>query len=596
MKNISYDKVNLMSGFLFDKQELNRTTTIDAVYDQFFETGRIDAFRFEWKDGDEKRPHYFWDSDVAKWIEGAAYVIEKHPTPELLGRIEWLVERIKEHQGEDGYFNIYFTLVAPEGRWTDRDKHELYCAGHLMEAAVAYAQVTGKTDFLDCMEKYADYIHRVFVVEKSAAFVTPGHEEIEIALIRMYETTGKKKFLDLAAFFINSRGVAEEPMLDEYRQTHKPVREQTEAEGHAVRALYLYTSMAMLAKETGDESLTRACQALWQDITRRKMYVTGACGSTPIGESFTRPYDLPNEGAYAETCASIALMFFARAMLSLENRAEYADVLERALYNGVMSGLSLSGDAFFYTNPLAICKSEYFENSWGKRKLPRTQRRKVFKCSCCPPNLNRLLPTLGGYLYGMEGDRLYINQFAASEMRDGEISCAVQTDYPRRGAVRLSVMGARELAVRIPSWCDRFTCTAEYRMEHGYAVISEPCGEILFDFDMTPKAVRCDPRVVRNMGRICWMRGPIVYCAEAVDNGDDLHTVSVSANAEIEVVENRAFGLPCLKMPCKKRLPTEALYASGVPSIAEAELTLIPYSCFANRGESEMLVWIVEER
>ncbi|MBO5939290.1 MAG: glycoside hydrolase family 127 protein [Clostridia bacterium] len=595
MKNISYENVTITSGFLFDKQELNRNTTIGAVYDQFFETGRIDAFRFEWKEGDEKKPHYFWDSDVAKWIEGAAYIIQKHPTPELLEKIEWLVERIKEHQGEDGYFNIFYTVCEPDGRWTNRDRHELYCAGHLMEAAVAYAQVTGKTDFLDCMEKYADYIQRVFVEEKSAAFVTPGHEEIELALIRMYEYTEKKKFLDLAAFFINARGVVEEPMMDEYRQTHKPVREQTAAEGHAVRALYLYTSMAMLAAKTGDEALACACRTLWKDITRRKMYVTGACGSTPIGEAFTAPFDLPNEGAYAETCASIALMFFGRAMLALENRAEYADVIERALYNGVLSGLSLSGDEFFYTNPLAICKSEYFENCWGKRKLPRTQRLKVFKCSCCPPNLNRLLPTLGGYLYGIEGERLYVNQFASSGVCDGEISCAVKTDYPRSGEVRISARGAKELAVRVPSWCDKITCNVSYRIENGYAIIQEPKSEVVFWFHMAPKAVRSDPRVVRNMGRICFMRGPIVYCAEAVDNGEDLHTVSVSADAEITVVKNQAFGLPCLKLPCRKRLPDDLLYASGTPNFAETELTLIPYHCFANRGESEMLVWLAEE-
>jgi len=596
VKNISYENVTLTSGFLFDKQELNRTITLDAVYNQFFETGRIDAFRFAWKEGDENPPHYFWDSDVAKWIEGAAYVLRKHPTTELLEKIEWLVERIKEHQGEDGYFNIYFTVRVPDGRWTDRDKHELYCAGHLMEAAVAYAQVTGRTDFLDCMEKYADYIHRVFVEEKSAAFVTPGHEEIELALLRMYEYTEKKKFLDLAAFFINSRGVVEEPEMTEYRQTHKPVREQSEAEGHAVRALYLYTSMAMLAEKTGDVSLARACKTLWHDITHRKMYVTGACGSTPIGESFTAPFDLPNEGAYAETCASIALMFFGKAMLSLENRAEYADVIERALYNGVLSGISLSGDEFFYTNPLAICKSEYFENSWGKRKLPRTQRLKVFKCSCCPPNLNRLLPTLGGYLYGVEGERLYINQFASSGVFEGEISCAVMTDYPKSGEVKIATKGARELAVRIPSWCNQFTCNFSYRMENGYAVIESPCEEVVFAFDMTPKAVRCDPRVVRNLGRICFTRGPIVYCAEAVDNGEDLHTVSVSADVEVTVVKNGIFALPCLTLPCRKRLPADSLYASGTPSYAETMLTLIPYHCFANRGESEMLVWLAEEK
>ena len=340
MKTISFNNVDLLGGYLFDKQELNRKITINSVYDRFDDTGRIGAFNFDYTPDtpEELKPHIYWDSDVAKWMEGACYILTKHKNPDLEAKVDALVAKIKEHQCEDGYFNIHFTIVEPELRFTDRKWHELYCAGHLMEAAVAYAEATGKTDFLDCMEKYADLIHRVFVVEKSAGFSTPGHQEIELALIRMYLYTGKKKFLDLAKHFIDTRGAVEESWKEDYNQSHLPVREQTEAVGHSVRAMYLYTGMAMLAKETGDEALANACKKLWNDTTLRKMYITGGLGSTPIGEAFSNPFDLPNDQAYTETCAGIGLMFFANAMLALENDAKYADVTERILYNGVQIG------------------------------------------------------------------------------------------------------------------------------------------------------------------------------------------------------------------------------------------------------------------
>ena len=238
MKTVTYDRVNLTDGFLFEKQELNRKVTIDAVYDRFNETGRVGAFDFSWKEGDEKKPHIYWDSDIAKWMEGAAYILRKHPTPALEEKVDALVAKIQANQCSDGYFNIYYTVCEPEGRFQNRDMHELYCAGHLMEAAVAYAETTGKTDFLACMEKYADYIAKVFAEEKSAKFFTPGHEEIELALVRMYRYTKKKKYLDLAAYFINQRGVDQsENFRGVYDQSHLPVREQTEALGHAVRAV-----------------------------------------------------------------------------------------------------------------------------------------------------------------------------------------------------------------------------------------------------------------------------------------------------------------------------------------------------------------------
>ena len=599
MKTVSFNNVELISGYLFDKQELNRKTTINAVYDRFYDTGRIGAFNFDYIEGvsdPAMKPHIFWDSDVAKWMEGASYIIKKHPTPELEAKLDALVEKIKKNQGEDGYFNIYYTVIKPEDRFTDRSRHELYCAGHLMEAAIAYADATGKTDFLDCMEKYADYIKKVFVDEKSAAFSTPGHQEIEIALVKMYLFTGKKKFLDLAAYFVDTRGTIEEKDTTtggNYSQSHLPVREQTEAVGHSVRAMYLYTGMAMLAKETGDEKLISACKTLWNDTVLRKMYVTGGLGSTRIGEAFTNAFDLPNDTAYAETCAGIGLMFFSEAMLALENDAKYADIIERVLYNGVLSGLSLDGKAFFYENPLEITINDQFVNSHGSRRLPITERVECFSCSCCPPNINRLLPSLGNYIYGIDGDTLYVNQFVSSSLDDNGITCKIETTYPNGNTIKVKAEGASKVAVRIPAWCDSFKLNKPYVIENGYAIVENDGGEICLTLDMTPRIVYADSRIKADANRVCIMRGPIVYCAEGVDNGENLHRFIIPSEIKATESFNESFGLYTLEVPCKKRVEFEGgLYSNKPPKAVDATLKLIPYDCFANRGESDMLVWL----
>ena len=593
MKTFSFNSVELTDGYLFDKQELNRKITINSVYDRFYDTGRIGAFNFDYgKNPDSPKPHVFWDSDVAKWIEGAAYIIKKNPSPELEEKIDALVEKIKQNQDENGYFNIYYTVCEPENRFTDRDRHELYCAGHLMEAAIAYADATGKRDFLDCMEKYAEHIRKVFIEEQSAAFSTPGHEEIELALVKMYLFTKKEKYLDMARFFIDTRGTKPEPKASFYCQAHKPVREQTEAVGHSVRAMYLYTGMAMLAAQTGDEKLISACRKLWEDTVLRKMYVTGGLGSTHIGEAFTVPFDLSNAEAYTETCAGIGLMFFSNAMLAFENNARYADAIERVLYNGVLSGLSLDGTAFFYENPLEINLREKYENRIGRRRLPITQRLTHFGCSCCPPNVNRLLSSLGNYIYGADGDTLYVNQFVSSRLDADGISCEQKTGYPNNGRVTLSVSGAKKVAVRIPDWCESFEINKPYEMKNGYAVVDNDCNVIEVSFDLTPRAVFGDPRIRHDACRLAVMRGPIVYCAEAVDNEDNLHTLVLPSEIKASESFDEKFGLYTLSVPCKKRIPFEGgLYSSKAPITEETTVKLIPYSGFANRGESEMQVW-----
>lgn len=607
MKTFYHSAVKLTSGYLYEKQELNRKITVNAVYDRFSDTGRFEAFKFNYTEGGDKpKPHFFWDSDVAKWIEGAAYILSKNDDPALEEKVDAVVEDIKRNQGEDGYFNIYFTVIAPEKRFTDRDKHELYCAGHLMEAAVAYSEAKGKNDFLDCMERYADYIYKVFIEEKSAGFTTPGHEEIEFALIRMYRHTGKKKYLEMAKFFIDERGMRLEEYPGEnkmklsdrecskYNQSHMPVRKQSEAVGHSVRAMYLYMAMAALAKETSDKELADACRRLWEDTVTKKMYVTGGIGSTHMGECFTHPYDLPNDTAYAETCAAIGLAFFAHNMLGLENDAKYADVIERALYNGVLSGYSQNGKGFFYENPLEINLSERFANPWGKKRLPITERVECFKCSCCPPNIVRVMSSLGNYVYGYEDGILYVNQFISSELNEDGILCKMTTDYPRTGVISVRAEGVERVAVRIPAWCDSFKINAPYTIENGYAVVKAD-REIIVELDMAVKTVWANTDVARDAGRVCVMRGPIVYCAEGVDNGNNLHRFSISADFGYTVSEGE-FGLPEITVDAYKAESTDdILYSNKAPENKMTQLKLIPYNSFANRGESDMSVWIREK-
>ena len=589
MKSIYYDKVTLDSGYLADKQKLNETVTINAVYDRFYDTGRIGAFDFDWKEGDDKKPHIFWDSDVAKWMEGAIYIYAKTGDKDLLEKVETLIEKIKKHQLDDGYFNIYYTVCNPEGRFTNRDKHELYCAGHLLEAAVAYAEVTGKTDFLDCMEKYTDLIHRVFVVEKSAQFDTPGHEEIEYALIRAYRFTGKVKFLELAEYFINTRGSENDRDRAAYNQSHKPVREQDSAVGHSVRAVYLYTAMAALAKEKEDERLFDACKKLYDDIMT-KMYVTGGIGSTRYGEAFTVPYDLPNDTAYTETCAGIGLAMFANEMLSLENNAKYADTVERVIYNGILSGLSLDGKSFFYENPLEITLGARYNLPWKEVRMPITQRVECFGCSCCPPNINRFFGSLSRFFFAVDSDTLYINQFASSTLKDGDITCTVRTDYPISGKIEVSASGVQKVAVRIPWWCDKFSIDCDYEMKDGYAFISEE--NAVIEFDMTPFVLYADPRVIRDEGKACVMRGPVVYCAEGIDNGV-LHSLTLKTPLEITEKTDEYYGLVTLEAAgFKKQNFSGSIYSKTPPVAEKTTVKLIPYNSFANRGETDMAVWL----
>ena len=594
--------VKITGGYWKKKTDLVRNVTVNAVYDRFKESGRIDAFRCDWREGMPGRPHIFWDSDVAKWIEGASYILSGEKDPLLEQRIEEIIDDIEKNQREDGYFNIYFTVIEPYRRFTDRSCHELYCAGHLMEAACAYFNATGRDRFLKIMEKYADHIARVFTVEHSAKFNTPGHEEIELALFKMYKTTGSERFLDLMKYFLETRGQkdnAEMQIVNEprYSQSHAPIRDQHEAFGHSVRAVYLYSAMADLARQTGDKELFAACRDLFRDITQRKMYVTGGIGSTCIGEAFTVPYDLPNSQAYTETCASIGMIFFSdRMFLSDPDKdSSYADIIELELYNGALSGLSLDGDKFFYENPLEIrmYDRQRITATKDRERWPITQRVKEFSCSCCPPNIVRLIPSVGRYFYAFDEDEgaVYINQFGQSEFELGKVRVSQSTEYPSDGTVNIE--SNVPVYVRIPGWCNgEFTSDREYTYRNGYARFD--AGRTSVVFRLEPTLYRADPRCANNIGKAVLRYGPFIYCAEGVDNGGDVHTLCFDRRRVNEAVFDRSdlFSAPVITVPGIRLLCDDRLYTSGDERYVRTDIKLIPYCCFANRGETDMLVYL----
>jgi len=629
-------RVRIDDTFWAPRMEINRRVTLPVEYRQLKDTGRIDAFRLDWQPGRPNRPHQFWDSDVAKWIEAAGYSLATHPDPDLEALVDGVIDLIAAAQQSDGYLNVYYTVVEPGRRWTNlRDMHELYCAGHLMEAAVAYYEGTGKRRLLDVMCRYADHIASVFGPGEGQRRGYPGHEEIELALVKLYRATGEKRYLDLAAFFINERGSrphyydleAEERGEDpaayrfrdySYNQSHLPVREQTDAVGHAVRAMYLYSGMADVAAETGDESLLAACERLWESATRRRMYVTGGIGSTAHGERFTYDYDLPNATAYAETCAAIGLVFWASRMLQISPRGEYADVMERALYNGVLSGISLDGRQFFYANPLEVNRRAWEALPEDERPRNTTPvRQDWFGCACCPPNIARLLASLGKYVYSQGKDTAWVHLYIAGSVQlhlDGlQVGLRQETDYPWDGGVVVHVDPQEPaeftLALRIPGWCrePRLTMNGEDvaladTARDGYAHLTRrwaPGDSVALTLPMPAERVHAHPEVRDNAGRVALQRGPLVYCLEEHDNVENLHDVSLPEGAVLtERWDADLLGgvmtLAARAHRSETSWWTDALYRKGPARRKSENLIAIPYYAWANRGLGSMLVWIRE--
>lgn len=603
MENIGFDKVNIKSSMWHEFQKMNKEKTINSVRKRFIETGRFDAFKCDWKEGMDKKPHFFWDSDVAKWIEGIAYIVTVERNEVLEKYVDDIVELIEKNQHKNGYFNIFYTVCAPGEEWTKRKNHELYCAGHLIEAAVAYKKATKKDKFLKCMIKYADYIYKVFVEDESTAFVTGGHEEIELALVRLFEETNNKKYLDLATFFIDMRGNNDKDFEEDvsyeeraYDQSHLPVRKQFTAEGHAVRACYLYSAMADLAKLNSDKELFDACRALFKNIVEKRMYVTGGIGSSRVKESFTIDYDLPNQYAYSESCAAISLAMFANRMLKLENDRIYSDIIEKVIYNAGISGISLSGNRFFYENPLAFGRKldeqeEKFMDAYG-RKSPIRQRVEVFECSCCPPNINRFFASIGNYICSQSDDVIYIHQFINSEIKlDDDTQLKIETVYPKNGNIKITYNGSKKISVRLPSWCDDYKTSKNCNFENGYMNFGN-IQEVIIDFKMQPSLVRACSKVIDNSGKVAVMYGPVVFCAEAIDNGENLGDISIVANGKFEIEKDDFTNFYKIVADGKRFREQTTLYSKYIDNASDCKLKLIPYYAFANRGDSEMQVWL----
>ena len=583
---------------------------------------------------DEFYGFVFQDSDFSKWIEAVGYSLASHPDEDLEKVADEAIDIVCRAQTEDGYLDTYYIINGMDKVFTNlRDHHELYCLGHLIEGAVAYYQGTGKDKLLRAAMRFADYVADRFGTEDGKITGYPGHEIAEMALFRLSEVTGEEKYAKLAEYFIDQRGQAplyfdqEHPTpkgepykIDYYHQAHIPVRQQKEAVGHAVRAVYLYSGMADMARKTGDPELLEACRRLWKSIVTEKMYITGGIGGTHIGEAFSFPYDLPNDTDYAETCASIGLVFFARRMLQIEAKREYADVMELALFNGILSGIAMDGKSFFYVNPLevipAACKLD-------ERKMHvKPVRQKWFGCACCPPNIARLVASISNYAYTENEDTLFLHLYIGADIKKNGYTIRVESALPENGDLILRTTpeplssvakdgekSTLKLAVRIPAWCeDEYSLegidTAETEIRDGYLYFDVPVGpsEIRIRFTMQAKWVVADRKVAEDRGQVALVRGPVVYCVEEVDNGAELGSLCV--DPENPIVESRTdiegVSVKSMEVDGYRIVSGEdgAEYVSGLYHTYQGmektpcRIKLIPYRLWANRGEGEMRVYL----
>jgi len=605
--SVSFKNVNITGGFWHNKQRINKNITAEAVYSRFSDTHRFEALSCNWREGFVYEPHIYWDSDVAKWLEGAAYILAKEKNERLEQLCDKAIADIVSNQEDSGYFNSHFLVMDQGDRFKVRRNHELYCAGHLMEAACAYYEATGKDAFLKAMCRYADYIYDTFYVYQRASFVTGGHPEVELALVKLADTTGNAKYLELAKFFVDMRGNnSKDTRLRDiyefsYDQSHRPLKEQDTAEGHAVRAQYIYAAMADIADRYKDDVYYAACEKLFSNIVQRRMYITGATGSTYWGEAFTVDYDLPNKSAYGETCASIGLGLFARRMQKMKPDAKYADAVERVMYNGALSGVSLDGNSFFYSNLLELdpTVTDYNPSTTKKLRNPQPRRSKIFNTSCCPPNIMRFIASIADNFYTYTDDTVFIHQYAESTAQINGNTVTQKTNYPVDGEIRINLSGGfKRIAVRIPGWCENFCISGPYTFIDGYAYIEVPqTGSIMLSLDMSPQLIESNPKVQENAGRVAVMRGPIVYCAEGIDNGRLLRSLLLIPGNAFEEAKSDLFQVPVLTTIGLRKEGGEQLYRAYKNDYVETRIKLIPYFGHANRGVSEMVVWLgVQEK
>ncbi len=597
---VPFTDVKFTDQFWAPRLDANRTVTVPHCLKQCEITHRIRNFEVAGGLVEGKfQGIYFNDSDVYKVIEGVAHSLALHPDPRLDAQLDEVIAKIAAAQQKDGYLNTYYTLVEPDKRWTNLPvRHELYCAGHLFEAAVAHYRATGKRTLLDVAIRFADNIDEVFGEGRLVG--VPGHEEIELALVKLYEVTGEKRYLDLSRFFINKRGYSDR----EYCQDHIPVREQSEIVGHAVRAMYLYSGVADVAACTGEKALVSAMDRIWRDVTQRKMYVTGGIGPSSRNEGFTVPYDLPNDSAYAETCAAIGMALWNHRLLLLHGNVKYADVLERALYNGALSGVSLDGAKFFYVNPLAS-RGRHHRQSW-------------YGCACCPSNVVRFIPQVGGYFYATSDSGVWVNLYAASQatvgVKDRKVAVIQKTDYPWSGAVRLVLNPPQpicfDLNLRIPDWCEKAGASVNGKRieatpgDNGCVSIRREWRQgdtVTLEMAMPVRRVAAHPDVKADVGRVALQRGPIVYCLEGVDNDGSVRDIALPRHAKLEprFESDLLGGVTVLRGRAIRAIPRRPIEWSGalyqaVPDDEEVPVVAVPYYAWDNREAGEMVVWLPE--
>ncbi|HOV75480.1 MAG TPA: glycoside hydrolase family 127 protein [Candidatus Hydrogenedentes bacterium] len=611
-----FTSVKLDGGFWTAWIELNRTHVLPHCFDQCEKAGKINNFlKAAGRLQGEHEGAPWEDSDVYKVLEGAAYCLAFERDPTIEKTADDLIEKIAAAQRPDGYLHTHFQLRGIEKRWTDDSAHETYCAGHLIEAGIAYFQATGKRDLLDVAIRFADHIDSVFGPGKLVD--VPQHEEIELALVKLWRITNEDRYLKLAQFFVEERGRMDTRRTGpdgkprswgETCQDHKPVREQSEIVGHAVRAMYLFSGVADLAAITGDAGFRDALERIWTNTTQRKMYITGGLGSTARHEGFTGGYDLPNESAYCETCAAIAFVFMNHRMGLIAGESRFADIVERAMYNGALSGVSLDGRHFFYVNPLASA-GQHHRAPWHG-------------CACCPTNIVRFLPSIAGYAYAHRGREIFVNQFmpGRATIRDGEneLTLSMATKYPWDGDIRLTIepkgSGDWTLRLRIPGWRrppvpgDLYTPVPSIpsheppailkingqdtplAMDNGYARIArkwKPGDTIELSLPMPIMRMKAHPNVKADVGRVALQRGPIVYCVEGIDHGGDVRQLALPADAPLNAEWRPDLLNGVMTIVGKAQARTE----SGAASVS---FQAVPYYAWDNREQGPMAVWLPE--
>lgn len=573
----------------------------------------------------------FQDTDVAKWLEAVGFALSFGRDEKLEKLADETIDLIGKAQQPDGYLNTYFTIKAPDLRWTNlMEGHELYTAGHMIEAAVAYYESTGKRKFLDIMCKFADLICNTFGSEQDKIHGYPGHQEIELALIKLYKVTGKKEYLDTAKYFIDVRGKGENYFLKEekgekykrifpefanydtkYSQSHIPVREQKTAEGHAVRAVYMYSAMADLAEQFNDDELLEVCDTLWNNIVNKRMYITGSIGSSGLLERFTTDYDLPNDCNYSETCASIGLAMFGKRMANIKKDASYMDTVERALYNTLLSGIAMDGKSFFYVNPLEVWPENCIERTSKEHVKP--VRQTWFGVACCPPNITRTLASLGQYIYFKENNQIYTNLFIANETKTEinniPFTLKLTGNFPWENKIKFEINGESEtnavFAFRVPNYAKNFKIKlngkeAEYKIQNSYAKLDGlfKNDTIEIEFYAPATFIYANSEVRADVGKVAVVKGPIVYCLEEVDNGKNLSSIFIDTNKQIKCkFDNDLFsGSEVLELSAQKIKYSQnnSLYSANKPEKEQTTVKAVPYCYWGNRKTGEMSVWIKE--